>query len=63
MNIKELETLFYEFGHVCYTLGRMETDEKTAMKEYNKYSKSKEDLMKSFEEFLKKEKQIKKVVA
>ena len=48
---KELESLIYEFGQVMYKLGRLETDGKESQKEYNQYTKKKEELTKRFDEF------------
>jgi hypothetical protein len=48
MNSKELEEKIYEFGHVMYRLGRMETDDQASTKEYNKFCKEKESLMEFF---------------
>jgi len=53
MNKKELEELIYDFGHVMYRLGRMETDENSSTKEYNAMTKKKEELTKKFDEFFK----------
>ena len=53
MNQKEFEETIYDFGHVMYRLGRMETDEKQGMKEYNQALKKKEELSKIIGEFLK----------
>jgi len=46
-----IEEQVYEFGHVMYKLGRMETDEKSSTKEYNQYVKKREELTKIFDEF------------
>lgn len=48
---KELESLIYEFGQVMYKLGRLETDGKESQKEYNQYTKKREELTKRFDEF------------
>lgn len=48
---KKLEEAIYEFGYVSYKLGRYETDGKDTTKEYNKFSKEKESLMKFFDEY------------
>jgi hypothetical protein len=48
MNSKELEELIYEYGHVMYRLGRMETDGNSSTKEYNKMDTQKEDIKKKF---------------
>jgi hypothetical protein len=53
MNNKEFEEIVYEFGHVMYRLGRMETDDRASTKEYNQYTKKKEELSKIIEEFFK----------
>lgn len=49
----ELEEKIYEFGHVLYKLGRMETDEKSSTKEYGQFVKKREELTKFFSEFFK----------
>jgi len=51
MPIKEED--IFEFGHVMYKLGRMETDGKDSTKEYNQYSKKREELTKKISEFFK----------
>jgi len=53
MENKILEEKIYEFGHVMYRLGRMETDGKDSTKEYNKFCKMREDLTKEFIEHFK----------
>jgi len=53
MNKKELEELIYDYGHVMYRLGRMETDDKASTKEYNNMTNKKEELIKKFDEFFK----------
>ena len=53
MTNKELEEKIYEFGQIMYRLGRMETDDKASTKEYNKFSKDREDLTKEFDEYFK----------
>jgi hypothetical protein len=53
MENKILEEKIYEFGHVMYRLGRMETDGKESTKEYNKFCKMREDLTKEFIEHFK----------
>jgi hypothetical protein len=50
MNNSELEELIYEYGHVMYRLGRMETDDQSSTKEYNKFCQMKEKLTKQFDE-------------
>lgn len=50
-NFLKLEENIYEFGHVCYRLGRMETDGNSSTKDYNKFSKQKDDLMKFFDDY------------
>ena len=54
MNSKELEELIYEYGHVMYRLGRMETDGNTSTKEYNKMDILKEDIKKKLNLYFKK---------
>lgn len=53
MNNKDLEEKIYEFGHIMYRLGRMETDDKASTKEYNKACKDKEELMVMFDDHFK----------
>jgi hypothetical protein len=50
MTNKDLEEFIYEYGHVMYRLGRMETDGNTTTKEYNKFYAMKEKLVKDFDE-------------
>ena len=50
MTNKELEEKIYEYGHVMYRLGRMETDGNTTTREYNKFCNEKEKLVKEFDE-------------
>jgi hypothetical protein len=54
MTEKELEEKIYEYGHVMYRIGRMETDGNESSKEYNKFVKMKEMLTKEFDEHFKK---------
>lgn len=49
MTNKELEEKIYEYGHIMYRLGRMETDDKASTKEYNKVCRDREDMMKEFD--------------
>lgn len=53
MTNKELEEKIYEFGHILYKLGRMETDGKDTTKDYNKMIKLREDLTKEFDKHFK----------
>jgi len=53
MKKNELEEMVYDFGHVMYRLGRMETDGNSSTKEYNQMTKRKEELAKQFDEFFK----------
>ena len=53
MTNNDIEEKIYEFGHVMYRLGRMETDGKDSTKEYNKFCKMREDLTKEFIEHFK----------
>jgi hypothetical protein len=53
MDNKTFEEKIYEYGHVMYRLGRMETDEKESTKEYNKFLNMKEKLVKEFDEHFK----------
>ena len=49
MNNKDLEELIYEYGHVMYRLGRMETDGNASTKEYNKFCDMRDKLKKQFD--------------
>jgi hypothetical protein len=42
MSNKEFEEYIYEYGHVMYRIGRMETDDNSSTKEYNNMTKKKE---------------------
>jgi hypothetical protein len=53
MTNKDLENLIYEFGHIQYRLGRMETDEKSSTKDYSKALSEKDKIVKMFEEHFK----------
>lgn len=53
MSNKEFEEKIYEFGNIMYRIGRMETDDKAGMKEYNKLIKQKEDLIETFNSYFK----------
>ena len=53
MKVKEFEEIVFEYGHVMYRLGRMETDDQDSTKEYNNYKKKKEELVKLIDEFFK----------
>jgi len=53
MDNKTFEEKIYEYGHVMYKLGRMETDDKASTKEYNKFLNEKEKLVKFFDEHFK----------
>jgi len=53
MSNKELEEQIYEFGSVMYKLGRLETDGKETLKEYNQCCKKREELTKIFDELFK----------
>ena len=50
----DFEETVYQYGHVMYRLGRMETDGQDCGKEYNKKLKEKEELVKKLDEFFKK---------
>ena len=50
----DFEETVYQYGHVMYRLGRMETDGQDTGKEYNKKTKEKEELVKKLDEFFKK---------
>jgi hypothetical protein len=50
----DFEETVYQYGHVMYRLGRMETDGQDTGKEYNKKTKEKEELAKKLDEFFKK---------
>ena len=58
MTNKDLENLIYEFGHIQYRIGRMETDEKSSTKEYSKMLSEKEKAVKIFNEYFKQNKKI-----
>jgi len=49
----DLEELIYEYGHIMYKLGRLETDGKDTAKEYNKFLKRKEELKEYFDSHFK----------
>lgn len=51
---ENMEEIVFEFGRVMYRLGRLETDEKTGEKEYDKYLKRKEKLASVIGEFFRK---------
>jgi hypothetical protein len=53
MKKQDIEEMIYEYGHVMYRLGRMETDGQDTQKEYNKKTKEKEELVNKIDEFLK----------
>lgn len=53
MKNSELEETIYNFGNIMYRLGRMETDGRDTMKEYNQALKKKEELMKEIDQFFK----------
>jgi hypothetical protein len=53
MTNKEFEEKIYEFGNIMYRIGRMETDDKAGMKEYNKLIKQKEEYMEIFNSYFK----------
>lgn len=53
MNTSELEELIYEYGHVMYRLGRMETDDKSSTKDYNKTLSQKEKIVEKFKNYFK----------
>ena len=48
MRNNNLEELFYEYGHIQYKIGRMETDEKSNTKDYSKAVAEKERLAEAF---------------
>lgn len=50
---KTFDEKIYEFGHVMYKLGRLETDGKESTKEYNNFYKKREELTKEIDEFFK----------
>ena len=62
MSNKELEEKIYEFGHVLYRLGRLETDGNDTSKEYNKMCKRREELTKEFDEHFKNNNNSKKLM-
>ena len=50
---KQIEEMVFEFAHVQYKIGRLETDGNDTEKEYNKLIKTKEELSKIIAEFFK----------
>jgi len=54
IQLMDFEETVYQYGHVMYRLGRMETDGQDTGKEYNKKTKEKEELAKKLDEFFKK---------
>lgn len=50
MNNKDIEELIYEYGHVMYRLGRMETDGNSSTKEYNKFCDMRDKIKRQFDE-------------
>jgi len=54
IQLMDFEETVYQYGHVMYRLGRMETDGQDSGKEYNKKLKEKEELVKQLDEFFKK---------
>lgn len=54
IQLMDFEETVYQYGHVMYRLGRMETDGQDCGKEYNKKTKEKEELVKKLDEFFKK---------
>lgn len=50
MKDTDIEELIYEYGHVMYRLGRMETDGNASTKEYNKFCDMRDKLKKQFDE-------------
>lgn len=60
MHKDELENLIYEYGHLQYKLGRMETDEKIGMKEYTKISDKKDQILKEISSYFKSVQKIQK---
>lgn len=53
MTTNQLEEIIYEYGHVMYRLGRMETDDKASTKEYNKFLAQKEKIVEEFKQYFK----------
>ncbi len=51
MKNTDIEELIYEYGHVMYRLGRMETDGNTSTKEYNKFCDMRDKLKIQFDEY------------
>jgi len=62
LNNKELEELIYDYGHVMYRIGRMETDDKVSSKEYSKLTSQKEITIKKFDEYFKSSSKIAKTL-
>ena len=50
MTNKEIEEAIYEYGHVMYRLGRMETDDKASTKEYNKFCDMRDKIKRQFDD-------------
>jgi hypothetical protein len=53
MNHETIEELVYEYGHLQYKLGRMETNEQSSMKEYTKTTDQKEKILKQISDYFK----------
>lgn len=53
MDLKDLEELVYDYGHLQYRIGRMETDDKTGTKEYAKIFDQKDKILNQIGEFFK----------
>lgn len=51
MSDKDFEELVYEYGHVMYRLGRMETDGNSSTKEYNKFCDMRDKIKKQFDDY------------
>lgn len=61
MTNNELEELIYEYGHLQYRLGRMETDERSSSKEYNKTLAEKDKIVEKFNVYFKVSKKTMKI--
>ena len=62
MSNTELEELIFEYGHVMYRLGRMETDGNASTKEYNKYCVMKEKIVRQIDDYFKSTVKLRKAI-
>jgi hypothetical protein len=61
MNLKDIESMIYDYGETMKHIGRSETNDKSSSKEYNKLISHKEKLIEKFDEFFKNNKKLMKV--